>query len=62
MPKKFWPPRNYWLLKVSTLKVNYIINAQYNYNSIKCFIEKCDKEENVEVTVAAITSYSKRRV
>ena len=31
----------------------------YNYISSKGFMKECDKEENVEVTVAAITAVQK---
>jgi hypothetical protein len=42
---------------------NYIINARYNYYiANKGLVEECDKEEHLEVTAAAATSCSKRRL
>jgi hypothetical protein len=42
------------------------IGAPYIYDisnlRVKGFIKECDKKENAEVTVAAVTSCSKRRV
>jgi hypothetical protein len=35
MPKKFWPPGNYWLLKVSILKVN--IGKEEDVNIKSCW-------------------------
>jgi len=58
------------VLDPSIFIINYcalFINAYYNYNcknnaqcnyyiSNKCLLEECDKEENVAVTGAAVTS------
>jgi hypothetical protein len=41
----------------------FIVNVFYNfYVSDQDLLKKCEKEENVEVTGAAATSYLKRRL
>jgi len=52
-----------YLIIVINAYYNYIIKAQYSFNvSNKCLLKDSDKEENLEVSGAASTSCSKRRL
>jgi cell division protein FtsI/penicillin-binding protein 2 len=51
------------VLESSTIIINYwiiIIIIIITYNYIVQVVEKCDKENNLEVTQTVSTSYSKR--
>jgi hypothetical protein len=42
---------------IITIYYNYIIKAEYKYSiSDRSFLEECDKQEHLEVTVAATDS------
>jgi len=54
---------NYYIFIIINVYYNYIINKQYNYYiSYNGLLEKCDKEENLDVTGGVSASCLKRRL